>query len=341
MPQKTSEFVTGSWNYSDGLYNPNIFFTVCLFFLWDNLGIFGPISAYMFLFFLRTIQHFLMEFSRNVPVTTLMVTILKKIRIILPSTRDHLEVFLDTICYMFLYLLRTAQYLLVEFVTNVFDINLMVSLLKHCFTSHVPFCWGTFLSIFGAILVLLYLLTYLSPVLRCYTPWKHQKTWSFSHIFMRFSNATLGWNGFRTFQYFLMKFCSDGLGITVMVNLLKNAFRDMFPSSGTQFVVRLGPFWSMFFDFLRTSKYFLLNFVQMFVVLLLQSLHFFFTSSTSFGGHFGLFLDHFGNMFLYFLRTIHYFWLNFSRNVLDITLNANTLKTFLHNFSPSPRCTHS
>ena len=39
------------------------------------------------------------------------------------------------------------------------------------------------------------ILTCFSPVLQCYTPWKHQKTWRFSGVFRGYSNATLGWNG--------------------------------------------------------------------------------------------------------------------------------------------------
>ena len=41
-------------------------------------------------------------------------------------------------------------------------------------------------------------LTHYSPVLLFYTPWKHQKTFTFSDVFWGYWKATLGWNGLNS-----------------------------------------------------------------------------------------------------------------------------------------------
>ena len=40
-------------------------------------------------------------------------------------------------------------------------------------------------------------LTHFSPVLHCYTPWKHQKTFRLSDVFRGYSNLTLGWGQYN------------------------------------------------------------------------------------------------------------------------------------------------
>ena len=65
----------------------------------------------------------------------------------------------------------------------------------------------------------------------------------------------------RTMQYFIMKFCTDVLGSTLMVTSPKKYV--LFSSAGGHFGVFLGPFQHiMFLCFLRTIQYFIMKFCR-------------------------------------------------------------------------------
>ena len=59
-------------------------------------------------------------------------------------------------------------------------------------------------------------LTYYSPVLLFYTPWKHQKTFSFSDVFKGDRKATLGFNGLSMLNSLLL--------FVLRINFIKNNF---------------------------------------------------------------------------------------------------------------------
>ena len=114
-------------------------------FFWHHVhlcwgAIWGYFSAYffMFLYFLRTVQYFIMKLCTHVLGSTLMVTSPKNMSCsALLGARPFfweggggrgVQLNLAYI-YMFLYFLKTVQYFLIKFCKNVLGITLMVTAL--------------------------------------------------------------------------------------------------------------------------------------------------------------------------------------------------------------------
>ena len=51
-------------------------------------------------------------------------------------------------------------------------------------------------------------LTYIIPVMHCYAPWKHQKTFMSSDVLRGHGGATLGWNGLVNLYYYCNEYGS-------------------------------------------------------------------------------------------------------------------------------------